>query len=163
MTFLIVKNTKISRCPSVDELFYQMWYIYIMEYSSAIQGSDLLYKWQLGISKRFHRGKTANHRRLRIDGSVSVILLGPQMYIGGKQFLNDCGKQELDRWRGERCRHIIASGIFLLVMELSYMLMCHWWSFCWNSTIIVHGTDFGWNWTIPKPDLSVLCLKVYAN
>jgi hypothetical protein len=35
--FIIVRSWKVHRCPSTEEWIQNMWYIYIMEYYSAIK------------------------------------------------------------------------------------------------------------------------------
>ena len=39
--FIISKNLKEPRCPTVDEWIQKLWYIYTMEYYSAIRNNDL--------------------------------------------------------------------------------------------------------------------------
>ena len=39
--FIIARSRKGSRCPSVDEWIQKLWYIYTMEYYSAIRNNDL--------------------------------------------------------------------------------------------------------------------------
>ena len=41
-TFTIAKNWKQPKCPSVDEWIKEMWYIYTMEYYSAIGKKQIL-------------------------------------------------------------------------------------------------------------------------
>ena len=41
-TITIAKNWKQHKCPSVDEWIKKMWYIYIMEYYSAIRREQIL-------------------------------------------------------------------------------------------------------------------------
>jgi hypothetical protein len=46
--FIIVRSLKESRCPSTEEWIQKMWYIYTMEYYSAIKNNDFmkfLRKW----------------------------------------------------------------------------------------------------------------------
>ena len=40
--FTIAKIWKQSKCPSVDEWIKKMWYIYTMEYYSAIRKKEIL-------------------------------------------------------------------------------------------------------------------------
>ena len=40
--FTIAKNCKQPKCPSVDEWIKKMWYIYTMEYYSAIRSGKIL-------------------------------------------------------------------------------------------------------------------------
>ena len=40
--FIIARSWKEPRCPSVDEWIQKLWYIYTMEYYSAITNSDLM-------------------------------------------------------------------------------------------------------------------------
>jgi hypothetical protein len=40
--FVIARSWKQSRCPSREEWIYKMWYIYTMEYYSAIKNKDIL-------------------------------------------------------------------------------------------------------------------------
>ena len=37
--FIIARTWKQPRCPSVDKLIRKLWYIYIMEYYSAIKNN----------------------------------------------------------------------------------------------------------------------------
>jgi hypothetical protein len=46
--FIIARNWKEPRCPSTEEWIQKMWYIYIMEYYSAIKTMDLLNSWTNG-------------------------------------------------------------------------------------------------------------------
>jgi hypothetical protein len=46
--FIIARSWKESRCPSTEEWIQKMWYIYTMEYNSAIKNNEfmkLLGKW----------------------------------------------------------------------------------------------------------------------
>jgi hypothetical protein len=46
--FIIARSWKEPRCPSTEEWIQKMWYIYIMEYYSAIKNNEfikLLGKW----------------------------------------------------------------------------------------------------------------------
>ena len=46
--FINARNWKQSRCPSTEEWIQKMWYIYTMEYYSAIKSNDFmkfLVKW----------------------------------------------------------------------------------------------------------------------
>ena len=46
--FIIAKTWKQHRCPSVDEWIKKLWYIYTMEYYSAIKSNSLesvLMRW----------------------------------------------------------------------------------------------------------------------
>ena len=46
--FIIARSWKESRCPSTEKWMQKMWYIYTMEYYSAIKNNDfmtLLGKW----------------------------------------------------------------------------------------------------------------------
>ena len=38
--FKIARSWKEPRCPSIEEWIWKMWYIYIMEYYSAIKNND---------------------------------------------------------------------------------------------------------------------------
>jgi len=40
--FIIARNWKEHRCPSIDEWIRKMWYIYTMEYYSAIKNNDFM-------------------------------------------------------------------------------------------------------------------------
>jgi hypothetical protein len=40
--FIIDRSWKEPRCPSKEEQIQKMWYIYIMEYYSAIKNNELL-------------------------------------------------------------------------------------------------------------------------
>jgi hypothetical protein len=40
--FLIASNWKQPRCPSTEELIQKMWFIYTMEYYSAIKSKDII-------------------------------------------------------------------------------------------------------------------------
>jgi hypothetical protein len=40
--FIIVRSWKEPRCPSTEEWIQKMWYIYTMEYYSAIKNNDFL-------------------------------------------------------------------------------------------------------------------------
>jgi hypothetical protein len=40
--FIIARNWKEPRCPSTEEWMQKMWYIYTMEYYTAIKNKDLM-------------------------------------------------------------------------------------------------------------------------
>jgi hypothetical protein len=40
--FIISRSWKKSRCPSTEESLQKMWYIYTMEYYSAIKNNDFM-------------------------------------------------------------------------------------------------------------------------
>ena len=40
--FIIARSWKETRCPSVDEWIQKSWYIYTMEYYSAIRNNDFM-------------------------------------------------------------------------------------------------------------------------
>jgi hypothetical protein len=40
--FVILRNWKQPRCPSTEEWMKKMWYIYTMEYYSAIKNKDIV-------------------------------------------------------------------------------------------------------------------------
>ena len=40
--FIIARNWKEPRCPSTEEWIQKMWYIYTMEYYSAIKNNDFM-------------------------------------------------------------------------------------------------------------------------
>ena len=40
--FIIVRTWKQPRCPSVDEWIRKLWYIYTMEYYSAIKNNEIM-------------------------------------------------------------------------------------------------------------------------
>jgi hypothetical protein len=47
--FIIARSWKESRCPSTEEWIQKMWYIYILEYYSAIKNNEFmkfLGKWK---------------------------------------------------------------------------------------------------------------------
>jgi hypothetical protein len=40
--FIIARNWKEPRCPSTEEWIQKMWYIYTMEYNSAIKNNEFM-------------------------------------------------------------------------------------------------------------------------
>jgi hypothetical protein len=40
--FIIARSRKEPRCPSSEEWIYKMWYIYTMEYYSAIKNNEFM-------------------------------------------------------------------------------------------------------------------------
>ena len=40
--FTIAKTWKQPKCPSTDDWIWKMWYIYTMEYYSAIKSNDIM-------------------------------------------------------------------------------------------------------------------------
>jgi hypothetical protein len=52
--FIISRSRKEPRCPSTEEWIQKMWYIYTMEYYSAIKNNEFLKflgKWQLVLRR----------------------------------------------------------------------------------------------------------------
>jgi hypothetical protein len=43
--FMIARSWKELRCPSTEEWIQKMWYVYTMEYYSAIKNNEFLGKW----------------------------------------------------------------------------------------------------------------------
>jgi hypothetical protein len=43
--FIIARSWKEPKCPSTEEWIQKMWYIYIMEYYSAIKNNEILGQW----------------------------------------------------------------------------------------------------------------------
>ena len=43
--FIIARTWKQPRCPSADEWIRKLWYIYTMEYYSAIKKKSVLMRW----------------------------------------------------------------------------------------------------------------------
>jgi hypothetical protein len=55
--FIIARSWKEPRCPSTEEWIQNMWFIYTMEYYSAIKNNELmklLGKWM--VSEGYHPG-----------------------------------------------------------------------------------------------------------
>jgi hypothetical protein len=40
--FIIARNWKQYRCPSIEEWIKRMWYIYTMQFYSAIKNKDIM-------------------------------------------------------------------------------------------------------------------------
>jgi hypothetical protein len=40
--FIIARNWKEPKCPSTEEWIQKMWYIYTMEYCSAIENNEFM-------------------------------------------------------------------------------------------------------------------------
>jgi hypothetical protein len=54
--FVIAGNQKQWRCPSTEEWIKKMWYIYTIEYNSAIKNKDIMNfagKW-MDLEKKNH-------------------------------------------------------------------------------------------------------------
>jgi hypothetical protein len=66
--FTIAKLWKQPRCPTTDEWFKKMWYLYTMEFYSAIRKNEILLftsKWMelenIILSEVFQAQKAKNH------------------------------------------------------------------------------------------------------
>jgi hypothetical protein len=46
--FIIARRWKELRCPSTEEWMQKMWYIYTMEYYSAIKNNEFMKSWTNG-------------------------------------------------------------------------------------------------------------------
>jgi hypothetical protein len=54
---IIARSWKEPRCPSTEEWIQKLWYIYTMEYHSAIKNNEFmkfLGKWNLRLSGGYH-------------------------------------------------------------------------------------------------------------
>ena len=52
--FIIARSWKDPRCPSTEECIQNMWYIYTMEYYSAIKNNDYEILGQMDVSDGYH-------------------------------------------------------------------------------------------------------------
>ena len=51
--FIIARTWKQPRCPSADEWIRKLWYIYTMEYYSAVKKKDGITNLQFKIQKQY--------------------------------------------------------------------------------------------------------------
>ena len=64
--FIIARTWKQPRCPSGDEWIRKLWYIYTMEYYSAIKKNtfeSVLMRWTDSLEKTLMQGKIEGRRR----------------------------------------------------------------------------------------------------
>jgi hypothetical protein len=47
--FIIVRSRKEPRCPSTEEWVQKMWYIYTMEYYSAIKNNEVMKFYKMPV------------------------------------------------------------------------------------------------------------------
>ena len=66
--FTVARPWKQPTCPTIDDWIKKLWYLYIMEYYSAIRRDEMLpfaTTWMdleiIMLSKISHKGKVENH------------------------------------------------------------------------------------------------------
>ena len=55
--FIITRNWKQPRCPSIDEQIRKMWHIYVMEYYSSVRKNEICRKMD-GTRKKYQSEAT---------------------------------------------------------------------------------------------------------
>jgi hypothetical protein len=66
--FIIVRSWKEPRCPSTEEWIQKMWYIYTMEYYSAIKNNEFMESLDKGMYlKDIILGKVTQSQRKSLD------------------------------------------------------------------------------------------------
>ena len=68
--FIIARSWKEPRCPSTEEWIQNMWYIYTMEYYSAIKNNALTDKWILAQKLRI---PTKNRNNLSTNNVFNTL------------------------------------------------------------------------------------------
>jgi hypothetical protein len=100
--FTIAKLWKQPRCPTIDEWIKKMWYLYIMEFYSAMKKNEILSfagKWMelenIILSEVSQAQKTKNHMFSLICGLRSManiaMLLDVDHTLRGEQIWEEWG------------------------------------------------------------------------
>ena len=73
--FIIARSWKEPRCPSTEECIQKMWYIYTMEYYSAIKNNEFmkfLDKWMYLEDIILSEGTQSQKKSLNMHSLMSV-------------------------------------------------------------------------------------------
>jgi hypothetical protein len=62
--FIIARSWKEPRCPSPGEWIQKMWYVYTMEYYSAIKNNEFMkFFWQMDVYGRYHLSEVTQSQK----------------------------------------------------------------------------------------------------
>jgi hypothetical protein len=71
--FTIAKLWKQPRCPTIDEWIKKMWYLYTVEFYSAMEKNEILSFASITLSEFSQAQKTKNHMFSLICSNVVVL------------------------------------------------------------------------------------------
>ena len=103
--FIIARSWKEPRCPSVDEWLQKLWYIYIMEYYSAIRNNDFmkfLGKWMYFQEKNIILSEITQSKKNRHNIQSLIIGYQPQKALNTQKKVTDhmkLKKRKAKKWK----------------------------------------------------------------
>ena len=105
--FTIARTCKQLRCPSTDEWIKKLWYVYTMEYYSAIKRNtfeSILMRWmnlEPIIQSEVSQKEKDKYRILMHIYKINLLYLQGRIYLQGSNGEADIENRLMDTGRGE--------------------------------------------------------------